>query len=117
MDLTLRDKTLVRPPKDSTPASEVPAAPELGNQDPSESLTAKKAVRKKAVPKIPVKSRGEEVLVQSVPEQPPSERLPKPPLENALQHFRESFINLKNEIQKAILGYDALLTDTLIAVF
>jgi MoxR-like ATPase len=34
-----------------------------------------------------------------------------------LERFRETFQALKNEIQKAIVGYDDLLTDTLVAVF
>jgi len=34
-----------------------------------------------------------------------------------LDRFRERFLVLKDEIQKAIVGYDELLTDTLVAVF
>ncbi|HQZ28423.1 MAG: MoxR family ATPase [Verrucomicrobiales bacterium] len=34
-----------------------------------------------------------------------------------LERFRETFQALKTEIQKAIVGYDDLLTDTLVAVF
>lgn len=34
-----------------------------------------------------------------------------------LERFRERFFVLKDEIQKAIVGYDELLTDTLVAVF
>lgn len=34
-----------------------------------------------------------------------------------LQRFQERFHGLKDEIQKAIVGYDELLTDTLVAVF
>lgn len=39
------------------------------------------------------------------------------PLDQALPRFREVFTKLKAEIQKAIVGYDDLLTDTLIAIF
>ena len=39
------------------------------------------------------------------------------PLAEALPLFRETFTKLKMEIQKAIVGYDDLLTDTLIAIF
>ncbi|NLT70885.1 MAG: MoxR family ATPase [Verrucomicrobiaceae bacterium] len=38
-------------------------------------------------------------------------------LEQDLEQFREKFQALKSEIQKAIVGYDELLTDTLVAVF
>ncbi|MDF1814112.1 MAG: MoxR family ATPase [Verrucomicrobiales bacterium] len=38
-------------------------------------------------------------------------------LENGLNEFQEKFRELKSEIQKAIVGYDELLTDTLVAVF
>ncbi len=38
-------------------------------------------------------------------------------LEAGLDEFRETFSRLKEEIQKAIVGYDELLTDTLVAVF
>ena len=38
-------------------------------------------------------------------------------LENNLERFKEKFSELKNEIQKAIVGYDELLSDTLVAVF
>ena len=38
-------------------------------------------------------------------------------LEAGLTEFRESFHKLKSEIQRAIVGYDELLTDTLAAVF
>lgn len=38
-------------------------------------------------------------------------------LEEDLKKFQETFQNLKGEIQKAIVGYDDLLTDTLVAVF
>lgn len=38
-------------------------------------------------------------------------------LEQDLERFRDRFHALKNEIQKAIVGYDELLTDTLVAVF
>lgn len=42
---------------------------------------------------------------------------PEIPLEDALPRFREVFTKLKAEIQKAIVGYDDLLTDTLMAIF
>ncbi|MEM7697473.1 MAG: MoxR family ATPase [Verrucomicrobiota bacterium] len=38
-------------------------------------------------------------------------------LDHSLNEFREVFASLKTEIQKAIVGYDELLTDTLAAVF
>jgi MoxR-like ATPase len=38
-------------------------------------------------------------------------------LERDLARFKERFFALKAEIQKAIVGYDDLLTDTLVAVF
>ena len=38
-------------------------------------------------------------------------------LESNLERFQEKFTELKNEIQKAIVGYDELLSDTLVAVF
>ncbi len=38
-------------------------------------------------------------------------------LGNDLERFRERFHALKNEIQRAIVGYDDLLTDALVAVF
>jgi MoxR-like ATPase len=38
-------------------------------------------------------------------------------LESGLNEFQEKFQQLKSEIQKAIVGYDELLTDTLVAVF
>jgi MoxR-like ATPase len=53
---------------------------------------------------------------------PASNVLPLPsapalPLEEALPKFRDLFTRLKAEIQKAIVGYDDLLTDTLVAIF
>ncbi len=42
---------------------------------------------------------------------------PQRPLEEELEQFRGLFIKLKAEIQKAIVGYDDLLTDTLVAIF
>ncbi|MCF6314666.1 MAG: MoxR family ATPase [Verrucomicrobiales bacterium] len=38
-------------------------------------------------------------------------------MEKELEKFREDFSDLKTEIQKAIVGYDDLLTDTLVAIF
>lgn len=38
-------------------------------------------------------------------------------LEKELDQFQEKFHSLKGEIQKAIVGYDELLTDTLVSVF
>ncbi|MEI6533759.1 MAG: MoxR family ATPase [Verrucomicrobiaceae bacterium] len=46
-----------------------------------------------------------------MPDQPPLK------LEEALPKFRELFTKLKAEIQKAIVGYDELLTDTLVSIF
>jgi MoxR-like ATPase len=43
--------------------------------------------------------------------------LPMASLGEELDYFRSVFARLKEEIQKAIVGYDELLTDTLIAVF
>ena len=43
--------------------------------------------------------------------------LPQRPLEEELEGFRTIFNKLKTEIQKAIVGYDDLLTDTLLAIF
>lgn len=42
---------------------------------------------------------------------------PQRPLDEELEHFRGLFAKLKTEIQKAIVGYDQLLTDTLVAIF
>lgn len=42
---------------------------------------------------------------------------PQRPLEEELEQFRGLFTRLKAEIQKAIVGYDDLLTDTLVAIF
>lgn len=42
---------------------------------------------------------------------------PQRPLEEELELFRGNFTKLKSEIQKAIVGYDELLTDTLVAIF
>lgn len=42
---------------------------------------------------------------------------PQRPLEEELEKFRGLFSQLKAEIQKAIVGYDQLLTDTLVAIF
>jgi MoxR-like ATPase len=38
-------------------------------------------------------------------------------LESELDQFQNTFLKLKAEIQKAIVGYDELITDTLVAVF
>lgn len=38
-------------------------------------------------------------------------------MEKDLEKFRKDFDELKTEIQKAIVGYDALLTDALVAIF
>ena len=38
-------------------------------------------------------------------------------LESDLSDFKERFGGLKDEIQKAIVGYDDLLTDALVAIF
>lgn len=38
-------------------------------------------------------------------------------MEKDLEKFRADFSDLKTEIQKAIVGYDDLLTDTLVAIF
>uniref|UniRef100_UPI002240FC10 AAA family ATPase n=1 Tax=Verrucomicrobium sp. BvORR106 TaxID=1403819 RepID=UPI002240FC10 len=43
--------------------------------------------------------------------------LPHRPLEEELEGFRTVFSKLKTEIQKAIVGYDDLLSDTLLAIF
>lgn len=106
-------------PEASTPAAEVPTDSELGLQDPVETVLAvKKTTRKKAAKKAP-KAKVEAALtpVATKPEAAPVEKLPLLPLEEALPLFQTAFANLKAEIQKAIVGYDDLLTDTLIAVF
>jgi MoxR-like ATPase len=122
----MSDETIALPTQDSTPSTEVPTATELGYQEPSEPLAAKKAARKKAVPKkaAPARPRMEEdVILPPLPEPEPAPQpvvaaiLPPLPLDEALPLFRESFTRLKNEIQKAIVGYGDLLTDTLIAIF
>jgi len=41
----------------------------------------------------------------------------KKDLEKNLESFREDFDKLKTEIQKAVVGYDDLLTDTMVAIF
>lgn len=41
----------------------------------------------------------------------------KKDLENNLENFRGDFEKLKTEIQKAIVGYDDLLIDTMVAIF
>jgi MoxR-like ATPase len=38
-------------------------------------------------------------------------------LESDLSDFKDRFVGLKDEIQKAIVGYDELLTDALVAIF
>ncbi len=38
-------------------------------------------------------------------------------LEKDLERFQKKFVEMKAEIQKAIVGYDELLTDTLVSVF
>jgi MoxR-like ATPase len=43
--------------------------------------------------------------------------LPHLSLEEELENFRGLFGKLKDEIQKSIVGYDDLLTDTLVAIF
>jgi MoxR-like ATPase len=42
---------------------------------------------------------------------------PIAPLHEELEQFRSLFVKMKAEIQKAIVGYDELLTDTLLAIF
>src|SRR5690242_11304461 len=125
----MSDKTLAPMSRDSTPATEVPAAPELGAQNPSEPLMAKKAARKKAAPKkadakppvedlltkppvveeVTRRALLEEVMMETTPEPEPAALLRSIPLEEALPLFRESFLHLKEEIQKAIVGYNDLL--------
>jgi MoxR-like ATPase len=79
---------------------------------------AKKATRKAAKKVAAIASA--EVPVERVQ---PAEaavdvtKLPMKPLDEELEGFRDIFGKLKVEIQKAIVGYDDLLTDTLIAVF
>ena len=108
-------------PEASTPAAEVPMASELGLQAPAEPVTTgKKATRKKAAAKKATKPKlVEEAVAMEVPkpEPAPVETLPLLPLEEALPLFQQTFASLKTEIQKAIVGYDHLLTDTLIAIF
>lgn len=52
----------------------------------------------------------------SIPPHPFPMRSPDE-LERDLERFQKRFATLKTEIQKAIVGYDDLLTDTLVAVF
>jgi MoxR-like ATPase len=56
-------------------------------------------------------------MVELEPDVEPAAPLPPLTHEEALPLFRDSFTALKSEIQKAIVGYDDLLTDTLIAIF
>src|SRR5436189_341366 len=63
----MSDKTLAPMSRDSTPATEVPAAPELGAHDPSDPLMAKKGARKKeksAPKKVAAKPPVEELLTK-----------------------------------------------------
>src|SRR5438067_208037 len=65
----MSDPTLVPPSKLSTPSAEVPSAPELGYQEPSEPLTAKKTARKKAAPKKAATApQMDEVVIAVTPE-------------------------------------------------
>jgi len=48
---------------------------------------------------------------------PPDSAQTSQELEASLAKFRDSFGSLKSEIQKAIVGHDELLTDTLVAIF
>ena len=108
----MSDKTLAPPAQDSTPATEVPTAPEMGYQEPAETLTSKKNARKKAPAKkaAPVRAKAAEVMVELEPEPEPLVQLPPLPLEEALPLFREHFTSLKKEIQKAIAAAEEVMT-------
>ena len=58
-----------------------------------------------------------EVPIEKHVEVSTTAKLPPLPLGEALPLFRHHFHFLKAEIQKAIVGYDELLTDTLVAIF
>ena len=58
-----------------------------------------------------------EVLIEKSTDTPASAPLPLLPLDQAAPLFQEKFRQLKSEIQKAIVGYDELLSDTLVAIF
>ncbi len=48
---------------------------------------------------------------------PPDMNLTPDQLGRELEAFADAFKNLKTEIQRAVVGYDELLTDTLVAIF
>ncbi len=113
----MSEETLA-PPQESTPAAEVPAASELGDVDPTVTQAPpRKGGKKKAAAKKAATPKGADVAAATPRPPEPAPQLATLPLEEALPLFRESFTRLKNEIQKAIVGYDDLLTDTLIAIF
>ncbi|RBP45949.1 MoxR-like ATPase [Roseimicrobium gellanilyticum] len=73
-----------------------------------------------AAPEAEYHSPMPEVPVETHPPQPVHvdvRTLPMKPLEDELEEFRALFGKLKAEMQKAIVGYDDLLTETLIAIF
>jgi MoxR-like ATPase len=88
-----------------------PTAPLTAAKKAAAKRAAKKAAAAKVTSIVPMET-------QAAPEPVFDFRtLPQRPLEEELEHFRGLFTQLKAEIQKAIVGYDDLLTDTLISVF
>ena len=98
--------------------SEDPSPTELSTNPesaaPPEAEAAARKTRKSSAKKAP---KPKSSAFTPAPELPAFEPLPPLPLEEALPLFRDVFAGLKTEIQKAIVGYDDLLTDTLLAVF
>ncbi len=78
--------------------------------------TPPKEVSRKSARK-PAADAAREVPIESPADVIAMPSLPPLPLGEALPIFREAFEKLKAEIQKAIVGYDDLLTDTLISIF
>jgi len=72
---------------------------------------------RKPAKRHPAPGESEEVPIEKSGEIIAMPALPLLPVEDALPVFRDVFARLRTEIQKAIVGYDDLLTDTLISIF
>ncbi len=75
------------------------------------------SIPKKSTQKQFVAEAAQEVPIEKSSNVIVMSTLPLLPLNEALPLFRDVFAKLKTEIQKAIVGYDDLLTDTLISIF
>ncbi len=71
----------------------------------------------KKTPMKPLADMTQEVPIEKSSDIIAIPTLPLLPLPEALPLFRDVFAKLKTEIQKAIVGYDDLLTDALISIF